>query len=144
MTTPIDAVGRTAAATGAATDTTATTQVKNDALGKDAFLKLMVAQLKYQNPMSPLDGSEFLAQTAQFNMLEQLQEISKQGAQLAASEGSRTAASMLGRQVTYTDADGKEASGVVSGARLDPAGAVLLVGEAEVPLSSVKQVTLAN
>ena len=94
--------------------------------------------------MSPLDGSEFLAQTAQFNMLEQLQEISKQSAALAANEGTRTAASMLGRKVTYTDADGKEASGVVSGARLDPAGAVLLVGEAQVPLSSVKQVTLAG
>jgi flagellar basal-body rod modification protein FlgD len=144
MTTPIDAVGRSAAAT-AATDPTAKTQAsKNDALGKDAFLKLMVAQLKYQNPMSPLDGSQFLAQTAQFNMLEQLQEISKQSAQLVADEGSRTAASMLGRKVTYTDADGKEASGVVSGARLDPEGAVLMVGETRVPLSSVKQVTLAG
>ena len=143
MTTPIDAVRTAAAATTTATDTTSKTQAKND-LGKDAFLKLMVAQLKYQNPMSPLDGSQFLAQTAQFNMLEQLQEISKQSAQLVADEGSRTAASMLGRKVTYTDADGKEASGVVSGARLDPTGAVLLVGEAQVPLSSVKQVTLAG
>ena len=147
MTTPIAAVGSNAAATAAAaaaaTDPAAKT-LKNDALGKDAFLKLMVAQLKYQNPMSPLDGSQFLAQTAQFNMLEQLQEISKQSAQLVADEGSRTAASMLGRKVTYTDADGKEASGVVSGARLDPDGAVLMVGETKVPLSSVKQVTLAG
>ena len=147
MTTPIDALGRTAAATAPSTDTTtqATTKTPaNDALGRDAFLKLMVAQLKYQNPMSPQDGSQFLVQTAQFNMLEQLQEISKQGAQMAAGEASRTAASMLGHQVTYTGADGKEASGVVTGARLDPAGAVLLVGDAKVPLASVKQVALAK
>jgi flagellar basal-body rod modification protein FlgD len=144
MTTPIEAIGRIAAATAPSTDTTATTQTKNDALGKDAFLKLMVAQLKYQNPMSPLDGSQFLAQTAQFNMLEKLEEISRQGAQLAADQGSRTAATMLGRQVTYTGADGTEASGLVSGARFDPAGAILLVGQAEVPLSSVKQIALAK
>jgi flagellar basal-body rod modification protein FlgD len=143
MTTPIDAVMRTAAAPASSTEATAKTPA-NDALGKDAFLKLMVAQLKYQNPTSPLDHSQFLAQTAQFNMLEKLEEISKQSAQLLADEGSRTAASMLGRKVTYTDADGKEATGVVSGARLDPAGAVLLVGETKVPLANVKEVALAN
>ncbi len=143
MTTPIDAVMRTAAAPPSSTEATAKTPA-NDALGKDAFLKLMVAQLKYQNPTSPLDHSQFLAQTAQFNMLEKLEEISKQSAQLLADEGSRTAASMLGRKVTYTDADGKEATGVVSGARLDPAGAVLLVGEIKVPLANVKEVALVN
>ena len=143
MTTPIDAVLRTAAAPASSAEATAKTPA-NDALGKDAFLKLMVAQLKYQNPTSPLDHSQFLAQTAQFNMLEKLEEIAKQSAQLAADEGSRTAASMLGRKVTYTDADGKEATGVVSGARLDPAGPVLLVGQAKVALSSVKEVALAN
>lgn len=108
-----------------------------DGLGKDAFLKLLVAQLKYQNPMSPLDGADFLAQTAQFNMLEKLEEISRQGAQ-------HTVAAMLGRRISYPGKDGQQATGVVSGARLDPAGPILLVGEDEVPLSVVKQVDLAS
>jgi flagellar basal-body rod modification protein FlgD len=108
-----------------------------DALGKDAFLKLLVAQLKYQNPMSPLDGSEFLAQTAQFTMLEKLEEISRQGAQ-------HTVATMLGRQVSYPGKNGQRAVGVVTGTRLEPTGPVLLVGEDEVPLQAVQQIDLAS
>lgn len=42
---------------------------------KDTFLKLLVAQIKNQNPLSPSDGAQFLAQLAQFSQLEQLVSI---------------------------------------------------------------------
>lgn len=45
------------------------------ALGKDAFLQLLVAQLQHQDPLSPQDNSEFVAQLAQFSSLEELQNI---------------------------------------------------------------------
>lgn len=54
-------------------------------LGKDAFLKLLVAQLKNQNPLNPLQGTDFIAQTAQFTSLEQLQQINVSLAQLTAA-----------------------------------------------------------
>jgi flagellar basal-body rod modification protein FlgD len=41
------------------------------AMGKDAFLQLLVAQIKNQNPMNPADGVQFLSQLAQFSQLEQ-------------------------------------------------------------------------
>jgi flagellar basal-body rod modification protein FlgD len=44
----------------------------NDSTGKDAFLKLLVEQLKNQDPLNPQDGTQFVAQLAQFNSLERL------------------------------------------------------------------------
>ncbi len=49
----------------------------NGDLGKDAFLKLMIAQLQNQNPLEPLDGTDYSAQLAQFSSLEQMQNINE-------------------------------------------------------------------
>lgn len=44
-------------------------------LGKDAFLQLLVSQMKNQDPMAPTDNQAFIAQLAQFSSLEQLQSM---------------------------------------------------------------------
>ena len=67
-------------ATGASTGTTGdtTTTDKNDKtsdLGTDTFLQLLVTQLQNQDPLSPQDNSQFLAQLAQFTQVERLQSI---------------------------------------------------------------------
>ncbi len=49
-----------------------TVEKTNDALGKDEFLKLLVAQMKNQDPMNPMDGQQMAAQLAQFSSVEQL------------------------------------------------------------------------
>jgi len=46
--------------------------VKKSDSGENAFLKLLVEQLKHQDPLAPQDGAQFVAQLAQFNSLEQL------------------------------------------------------------------------
>jgi flagellar basal-body rod modification protein FlgD len=59
-----------------ATTGTTTLPKKDDGLGRDAFLSLLVTQLQHQDPMQPQADGEFLAQLAQFSSLEQLQTIS--------------------------------------------------------------------
>ena len=49
----------------------------NSSLDKDAFLKILVTQLKYQNPLEPTNDNEFIGQMAQFSTLEQSQNTNK-------------------------------------------------------------------
>ncbi len=51
---------------------------KSQILDKDAFLKLMLTQLQHQNPLDPMDNTEYIAQMAQFSSVEQLANIAKQ------------------------------------------------------------------
>src|SRR5688572_10524626 len=106
-------------------------------LGKDAFLKLLVAQLKYQDPSKPMDNTEFLAQTAQFTTVEKLSELATAQQGLLTAQLQLGASSLIGRTVTYLDADGKPATGVVTSATFSGSTPSLKVGTAEVALSSV-------
>ena len=55
--------------------TTSTTSATNGVLGQDDFLKLLVSQLQNQDPMNPMDGTQFASQLAQFTSVEQLANI---------------------------------------------------------------------
>jgi flagellar basal-body rod modification protein FlgD len=125
------------------TNTQKTTE-PTDQFGKDAFLKLLVAQLRYQNPMSPMDGNEFLAQTAQFTMVEKIGDVAAQTKEIAASQGVLQAAALIGRSVTYSDITGASRSGVVSSARFEDIGPLLRVGNDDVPLSLLRSVAASE
>lgn len=115
-----------------------------DQFGQDTFLKLLVAQLKYQNPLDPMDGSEFMAQTAQFTTVEKLTELTDQLGESLANDRLGTATGMLGRQVTFTGDDGNPTSRLVTGVRLEPAGPVLLLDDgSQIGLGRIDQVGTA-
>ena len=74
----------------------------NNSLDSQAFLQLLVAELKYQDPMSPADPTQFLTQTAQFTQVQTLQSIqtSQQATQIASQV--LAASSMIGHTVSYS------------------------------------------
>ncbi len=77
----------------------------NSVLGKDDFLKLMVAQLKAQDPLKPTDNTQFISQMATFTSLEQTQNMNDTltkfvDTQTGAVLGNQ--ASMIGKSITWT------------------------------------------
>jgi flagellar basal-body rod modification protein FlgD len=123
------------------------TQAKatNDMSDKDAFLKLLVAQLKYQDPSNPTDPTQFMSQTAQFSQIEALQNLAKQNTTMLNSTQSTQAAGMIGKTITGTPTlGGADVTGVVTGVKLGTDGPVIKIGDTEVNLSSVKEVKAAT
>jgi flagellar basal-body rod modification protein FlgD len=116
-----------------------TNKKNGDQFGTDTFLQLLVAQLRYQDPMSPSSGTEFLTQTATFTMVEKLASLDKELQAVSGTQSILAASGMIGRQVSYRAGD-RDAHGVVSSVRFGADGPVLRVGGADVPLADVLQV----
>ena len=95
------------------TGTQAAVSGKNSQLGKDQFLKLFVAQLQHQDPMNPMQDTEFMGQMASFSTLEQVSNLAAANEKIAASLTATSAVSLLGRTVTWTDAEDVTHTGIV-------------------------------
>lgn len=85
----------------------------NGILGKDDFLKLLVTQLKYQDPSKPMEDKEFIAQMAQFTSLEQMTNMSNNFKDVSVSVNKNYALSLLGKHVEVNK-NGNVIHGVVS------------------------------
>jgi flagellar basal-body rod modification protein FlgD len=107
---------------------------------KDMFLKLLVAQMKYQDPMNPTDSSEFLSQSAQFTALEKMSTTAEQVTQLVGLQMAFGASSLVGRTVSYPMADGTSVSGAVSSVKFTSTGPILTVDGVDVAFSEVTAV----
>jgi flagellar basal-body rod modification protein FlgD len=104
-------------------------------LDKDAFLRLLITQMKYQDPLNPVDDKQFLAQMAQFTALEQQQN-------LVTSMEFQQAYAMIGKSVYayyYDDAAGeyREIDGLVNAVTKVGSNAYLTVNGQDVPMDKI-------
>jgi flagellar hook assembly protein FlgD len=131
---------------GAPSSTGATgSTTSQDLSGTDTFLKLLVAQLRNQDPTSPMDSQSFITELAQFNTVEQMinlkQSVNAQASAQQAGEGM----ALLGKTITYTiqslgGGNTTTSQGVVTGVMLQGGQVQLQVGTQNVPLNQVTAV----
>lgn len=110
----------------------------DNSLGKDAFLKLLMTQMQYQDPLNPMDSTDMLAQLAQFTALEQMMNV-------AQASDRQLAHSMIGKYVEYLYTDESTGNsdyqvGKVDYVKITGDTPMIGIGEHEVELKNIYQV----
>ena len=130
--------------TTSSSSSTAITNAANDTLGKDAFLKLLIAELSNLDPLNPMEDREFVSQMATFSSLEQMQNMNKTLESMAEAN-KFSAVQYIGKAVAFTKGEGEDAQqtvAVVNHVWFEPDGkAILDTTEGEVALEDVEGVS---
>ncbi|HEY3829854.1 MAG TPA: flagellar hook capping FlgD N-terminal domain-containing protein [Solirubrobacteraceae bacterium] len=137
--TPAAATPNTSKETG----TPATPENPKGELGKNDFLKLMVAQLQAQNPLEPTNDTEYIAELAQFSQLEQTTNIAQTSSQSATAQQVAQAVGLIGHTVSYIDpTTGATTQGKVQNVEIGSSGATLTIeGTAGIEPASITEVS---
>lgn len=80
--------------------------LRSNNLGMEDFLKILLTQLTYQDPLKPMDNKEFMAQMAQFTSLEQTQQLNTNIETLITNQAALQSVGLIGRAVDITTASG--------------------------------------
>jgi flagellar basal-body rod modification protein FlgD len=110
---------------------------KTDAKSKtavdyDSFLKLLIAQMKNQDPTQPMDSTQYVAQLATFSQVEQTVQSNSKLDQILQSSALSQADSVIGRSITSADGS---VTGTVAEVRLASSGLIAILGDGtEVPV----------
>ncbi|MDR0322466.1 MAG: flagellar hook assembly protein FlgD [Treponema sp.] len=96
-------------------------------LGRDDFLKILITQLSYQDPSSPMEDKQFIAQMAQFSTLEQMTAMAQDFSKLTSMLMGNEASTALGKNVQITEGE-RDINGVVQAVTKGGAPQVLVNG----------------
>jgi len=123
----------------------------NQTLMKDDFLKLFITQLKNQDPLSPVDDSQFLAQLAQFSSLEQMSNVAESVEALNKNMTALTSqsllvqgAAMIGKEAIGIGEDGLEVSGIISSVKLNGAALQVVIGDKLIDMENIVEIKEAG
>jgi flagellar basal-body rod modification protein FlgD len=138
------AIGATSAASSASATASTLSLGGGSQLGKQDFLKLLIAQLRNQDPMKPMEDKEFIAQLAQFSSLEALQSMDQRLQALSGAQALEQAAALIGKQVQANLADGSQLQGAVTEVRVVGGTPRLVVNGQTVDLDQVVNVSIST
>jgi len=133
--------------TAAASTSSASSTSSSSLLGKDDFLKLLCAQLQQQDPMSPVDDTQFMGQLYQMSTLEAQENLTTDFEAFTQSDALLGATALIGKTITYTDAAAStQTSGVVQSVKATDGTVRVAVNGQDVSLSDILAVapTTAN
>lgn len=102
------------------------TNLQASSLGMEDFLKILLTQLTYQDPLKPMDNQQFMAQMAQFTSLEQTQQLNNKIATLITNQAALQSVGLIGKTVDITTSTGT-ATGTVSALSLSGDSPLLTV-----------------
>lgn len=128
-------------AAAASSGAPATTATRSSAVSKQEFLQLLVAQLRNQDPLKPMENQEFIAQLAQLQTLEQMETLVSASQLSLETQTINQSLELLGQQVEYYSDDDTVQSGVVQSVQVSGGLPTLIVDGQEVMPGSVIKVT---
>ena len=137
----VDGVSGTAAASGLYANTP--TRVPKQTLDSEAFMSLLVTQLKNQDPSSPMDTNAMIGQTTQLAMMEQLTGMNKTSGENFALQMRVAASALIGQQVSYLNEEGAPVTGKASSVSFAGGVPTVTIGGVDVNLDSISGVTAA-
>lgn len=125
-------------------ETMAADAIPTSSVSQNQFLQLMVKQLQSQDPMSPTDNGQMLAQLAQFSTLSGMEKLNASFTDMLTLQELTQGSSMLGQQVSYTNAKGTVDSGTVKSVSMVGGQLALNINSDSVPLQQVLGVTAST
>jgi len=126
--------------------TTTTSSSANSNITLQDFLKVLMTQLTYQDPLKPMDNEQFMAQIAQFTALGQTQQVNANVQTLVGNQAAEQSVGLIGKTVSITTSSGPE-SGTVSAIDLSGSSPLLTVtptGGTAITGVSLSQITSVN
>ena len=135
--------------TAASSSTTSTTGTKSSSsslgaaagMGKDDFMKLLMAQLKNQDPMKPMEDKEFITQLAQFSSLEATEKMTQTLEDLNGAQMLIQAATLIGKQVVAKLESGETVSGPITQVHMIDGKPMAVVNGKEIATSLITSVS---
>ena len=136
-----------ASATSGSTGTSSSSSAYTDrmqSIGVQDFTKMLVAELKNQDPMEPMKNSDMLQQISQIRAISSSDQLSTTLQSVLLGQNVATAGNLIGRSVTGLDGNGARVTGTVNSVSIANGAATLNVGSSTLSLTNVTQISPAS